>query len=73
MTTAKIDHQYQRAAGFALSLMQDLTTMGFCLCGGGGDALRDIAEMPSPLGDYLSRYQEHRQIFFGKISLSLDP
>jgi hypothetical protein len=48
-----MDHQYQRASGFALSLLQDLMTMGFCPCGG-GDALRDIIpgdiipEMPFP-------------------------
>jgi hypothetical protein len=41
-----MDHQYQRAAGFALSL-----TMGWFLPMWGGDALRDIhgdiPEMPS--------------------------
>jgi hypothetical protein len=37
----------ERAAGFALSLLQDLMTMGFCQCGGGDAALRDIhGDMP---------------------------
>jgi hypothetical protein len=67
-----MDHQYQRAAGFALSLLQDLMTMGWFLPMWGGDALRDIPEMPSSrrLPFTLSRAQT---IFFWENKFVLGP